>query len=159
MGNNDVAVIIDQTIDDLCADFLARGQVLQILAFKVDRHDVKVFIAAKVLHVQNAVAFPEISANIARRLAGHAFGFTAADGLHENIQAAFIRCQPRQIFAVGRYLVPSFLRVLEEIPHRHLLGGLRVGDWRKTDAAGYQPDRNGPGECALVEYFHHFFLL
>ena len=83
------------------AYFLAGGQILQILAFDIDRDHVEILVTAEILHIQDAVTFPEIAADIARRFTGHTFGFAAADGLDEHIHTALKWRAPRKVFAVG----------------------------------------------------------
>ena len=95
MRHDNVAVIVDQPIDNLRANFLTRRQVFQVFPFQVDRYDVEILVAAEILHVQNAVALPEIAANVACRFASDALGFTSSNWLHKYVQATFVSCKPR----------------------------------------------------------------
>jgi hypothetical protein len=114
MRDDDMRIVIDESVDDLRQDLLAGREVFQILALKIDRHDVEILVASKVLDVKDAIAFPEITRNIARRLARHP-RCHATDRLYENVKAPFEGRHEGEVFAVRRDLMSGFLWILEEV--------------------------------------------
>src|SRR5438128_12126723 len=76
----------------------------------------EVFIAGEILEIDQPVGtLPELARNVARRLAGQALGFSAADRLHIDVHAPFIRLHEGKRLAIGGNTKKSPLRMTEKI--------------------------------------------
>ncbi|AEK60531.1 hypothetical protein CFU_0697 [Collimonas fungivorans Ter331] len=123
VADQDFILVVFQVVDDLGAHLGVGRKVFQALAVAAHRHHVEIFIAAEILGEQDViVAFPEITADVARFLGGDAQRRgVRTDGPDKDVHAALPGLHEADVFAVGRNLEAALLRIAEEIAHRILL--------------------------------------
>ena len=165
VADQDVMRVVGQLVQDLGPHLVARCQVGDLARLHVDGDHVVVFVAAKVLGEQDALAaLPVVDADVARGLCRQPARFAhrraAVQGLHEDVQAPrravhrhrLHEAQRAAIFAEAEV---GLLGVGEEVAHRVGLGdagGLRGhrqherDRQRRADEADRERERGQTGE-------------